>query len=270
MSASGSPHGNRYPINPYYEPDLFWDEDLDIGAPRESHDYDPPASFYDDLLRPAVNNDPAFAYTYASPYDMSSSRAQPGRLSNGYVDLTSSHVDLTEPVSPRTLRRKRDSPAAGPSAKRHKRGDGTAAEAESSNKPPAKIEEIDLSQDDDNILDVLQKQREEAIKAQAKPVETITTFNTFNCVICMDRPTDVTATACGHLFCHTCLMEALIAGENRAGPGEQKRSQCPVCRKNISRTRATDVIPLLLKKGLATQPRRKPDAVPAAAAPKVQ
>lgn len=65
-------------------------------------------------------------------------------------------------------------------------------------------------------------------------------------------------------------MEALIAGESRAGPGEQRKSQCPVCRKNISRNRATDVIPLLLKKGLATQPRRKPDAIPAAAAPKVQ
>lgn len=60
----------------------------------------------------------------------------------------------------------------------------------------------------------------------------------------------------GHLFCHTCLMEALIAGENRGGPGEPRRSQCPVCRKNISRTKPTDVIPLLLMKGLRTQPRK--------------
>lgn len=60
-------------------------------------------------------------------------------------------------------------------------------------------------------------------------------------------------------------MEALIAGENRTGPGEPKRSQCPVCRKNISRTKATDVIPLLLKKGLASQPRRKRDPTPATA-----
>jgi hypothetical protein len=66
-------------------------------------------------------------------------------------------------------------------------------------------------------------------------------------------------------------MEALIAGENRAGPGEPRRSQCPVCRKAVSRNKANDIIPLLLKKGLATQPRRKPDVMPAAAAPtKVQ
>jgi len=109
---------------------------------------------------------------------------------------------------------------------------------------------------------VLQKQREDAVKAQAKPEETVTTFNTFNCVICMDNPTDLTATACGHLFCHTCLMEALIAGENRTGPHETKRSQCPVCRKTISRNKATDVIPLMLMKGLATQPRKKKAAAP--------
>lgn len=52
-------------------------------------------------------------------------------------------------------------------------------------------------------------------------------------------------------------MEALIAGENRAAPGEQKRSQCPVCRKFINRRKETDIIPLLLKKGFATQPKKK-------------
>lgn len=65
-------------------------------------------------------------------------------------------------------------------------------------------------------------------------------------------------------------MEALVAGENRAGPGEQKRSQCPVCRKFISRNKAADVIPLMLMKGLATQPRKKTAPPPAAVATKVQ
>lgn len=288
MSGSESPYGYGYPpinVDRYFPltNDVLrrpagqsWNDDLYAGPDDADADADagptpqpqpqpqPPTVSLHDLLNPAVANDPAFAYTNAAPYNMSSSRVQPGRLSNGYVDLTSPHVDLTEPDSPQR-RRKRDSPAPGPSAKRQKRHDGTAAEAQgSSNRSSAKIEEIDLSQDDD-VLDVLKKQREEAIKAQARPEETVTAFNTFNCVICMDRPTDITATACGHLFCHTCLMEALIAGENRAGPGEPKRSQCPVCRKNISRTKATDIIPLLLKKGLATQPRRKRDPTPTAA-----
>jgi len=65
-------------------------------------------------------------------------------------------------------------------------------------------------------------------------------------------------------------MEALIAGESRAGHGEPKRSQCPVCRKFINRSKTTDIIPLLLKKGLATQPRKKKVLPTAAVAPKVQ
>lgn len=56
-------------------------------------------------------------------------------------------------------------------------------------------------------------------------------------------------------------MEALIAGEARGGHGEPRRSQCPVCRKNISRTKPTDIIPLLLKKGMRTQPRKTRPAV---------
>lgn len=66
-------------------------------------------------------------------------------------------------------------------------------------------------------------------------------------------------------------MQALIAGENRTGHNEPKRSQCPVCRKTINRQKTgSDVIPLLLKKGLATQPRKKKIVAPAAVAPKVQ
>lgn len=33
------------------------------------------------------------------------------------------------------------------------------------------------------------------------------------CVICMDNFTDMTATHCGHLFCHTCINEHLITAE---------------------------------------------------------
>jgi len=64
-------------------------------------------------------------------------------------------------------------------------------------------------------------------------------------------------------------MEALIAGENRTAPGEAKRSQCPVCRKLLSRTKASDIVPLLLKKGLATQPRKKLVVATATAATKI-
>ncbi|KAI8943327.1 hypothetical protein NX059_001344 [Plenodomus lindquistii] len=242
------------------------------------HSLTPPsANFFDSILNPAGLDHgrySPFAYRPSPPvrgrssvYDMTPrTRAtehdsqRPGRLSNGYVDLTSM------PDSP-TSRRKRESSSPGPSAKRAKRHDGRAAKPESGE--AAKIEEIDLTDETTPAQQFLQKQRLEAVKAQEKPEETTTTFNTFTCVICMDNPTDLSATACGHLFCHTCLMEALIAGENRTGPGEAKRSQCPVCRKVLSRTKSTDIIPLLLMKGLSTQPRKKVTVATSAAAAKV-
>ncbi|EUC33074.1 hypothetical protein COCCADRAFT_97115 [Bipolaris zeicola 26-R-13] len=199
--------------------------------------------------------------TRAHPQGSQASQ-RPDRLANGYVDLTGA------PDSPPRTR-KRQSPTPGPSAKRRKREDGTAKEAKQQSVEPVTVEEVDLTENS-SVQQVLQKQREDVVKAQARPDETFTTFNSFNCVICMDNPTDLTATACGHLFCHTCLMEALIAGENRTGPHETKRSQCPVCRKTISRNKPSDVIPLLLKKGLSTQPRKKKTAAPAATtSPKV-
>ncbi|KAF2126711.1 hypothetical protein P153DRAFT_296943 [Dothidotthia symphoricarpi CBS 119687] len=216
----------------------------------------PSANFLDRVLNPAGlahNRYSPFPYHSSLPpaHDMPTNTrshdARPARLPNGYVDLTSA------PDSP-PHRRKRQSPTPGPS-KRHKRGDGSAVKGDSDT--PETVDEIDLSDDKLSMQAMLQKQREDAIRLQAKPEEKPTTFNTITCVICMDTPTDLTATACGHLFCHTCLMEALIAGENRSGPGEPKRSQCPVCRKFINRSKAADIIPLLLKKGLATQPRKK-------------
>ncbi|KAL5392339.1 hypothetical protein DPSP01_000851 [Paraphaeosphaeria sporulosa] len=209
----------------------------------------PPApSFLDNILNPVEN---AFGRSFGEG-GMSSSRGpgRSGRLSNGYVDLTDS-----PDVTTTSRKTKRQSPAPGPSTKRQRRNDGCAPQSSGSS-AEATVEEIDLSAEKHTVQDVLQKQREEAVKAQAHPEEKATTFNTFNCVICMDTPTDLTATACGHLFCHTCLMEALIAGENRGNPGEQRRSQCPVCRKNINRAKGSDIIPLLLKKGLATQPKK--------------
>ncbi|CAD6502604.1 BgTH12-05195 [Blumeria graminis f. sp. triticale] len=46
----------------------------------------------------------------------------------------------------------------------------------------------------------------------------------FQCIICMDSPTDLTVTHCGHLFCSECLHQALYAGEKKC---------CPVCRTTI-------------------------------------
>jgi L-lactate dehydrogenase len=283
--APDSHHDHRY--SPFDFDQLFGDDT----APADQSHFDddvyraPPSAFFDHILNPAglahARYSP-FAWRPYSPLtsDMPpTTRAhpqpsRPDRLANGYVDLTSA------PDSP-PPRRKRQSPTPGPSAKRQKRDHGSSSQTKQQSAAPEQVDELDLTEQKTPRQDALQK----PVKAQAKPEETVTTFNSFNCVICMDNPTDLTATACGelrkrtppsalltspgHLFCHTCLMEALIAGENRTGPHETKRSQCPVCRKTLSRNKASDVIPLLLKKGLATQPRKKVVAPAAAPAPKV-
>jgi hypothetical protein len=166
----------------------------------------PPPSFLDTILNPAGldhnrfspfgyrPSPPAYRQTQSALDDMPSTRARPqeptrpARLPNGYVDLTAT------PDSP-PQRRKRESPTPGPSAKRQKRDDGTAGKHESPASP--KMDEVDLTDEKTTVQEVLQKQREDAVKSQAKQEEKPTTFNTFSCVICMDQPTDLTATACG-------------------------------------------------------------------------
>ena len=55
----------------------------------------------------------------------------------------------------------------------------------------------------------------------------------------------------GHIFCHACLMEALIAGEQQGTDPGKGISKCPVCRKKVIRPKdnkpSTQVIPLEIK-----------------------
>lgn len=134
-------------------------------------------------------------------------------------------------------------------------GNGAASRSGTSTTAPIEIEDID----EDNALNTtLQRQRTEQIASQQQQTEKPLRLSNLTCVICMDTPTDLTATSCGHVFCYTCLMEALIAGENRLGAhGEIKRSQCPVCRKAIARNKASDVIPLLIKRKVSVPPSSK-------------
>ncbi|KAG4029157.1 hypothetical protein MFRU_017g00930 [Monilinia fructicola] len=72
------------------------------------------------------------------------------------------------------------------------------------------------------------KEQEDLIKQQnqdeaTKPVKLVE----FQCIICMDNPTDLTITHCGHLFCAECLHSALHAGNTG-------RKTCPVCRTVVA------------------------------------
>ncbi|KAL9075040.1 MAG: hypothetical protein Q9157_004155 [Trypethelium eluteriae] len=116
------------------------------------------------------------------------------------------------------------------------------------------IEELDLVEEDTALADTLKKQRQQQVALQEdsrKP----TKLSKISCIICMETPTNLTATSCGHLFCYECLMQALNFSARNGGDG--RRGMCPVCRKVVSRVKKDDIIPLeIMKKGLATQPKR--------------
>jgi len=165
---------------------------------------------------------------------------------------------------------------SGPSRKRQRRPrqdrptspQSDAIQSGGSRAAPIEIEDIDAIdvEEDENpakdaLKDALQKQREEQVKAQREESDKPLKLNNLSCVICMEPVTNITATSCGHIFCHHCLIAALNAGEARRRPGEAKRSQCPNCRKNLDKNKAQDVIPLLIKEGLKTQPRKKKTVV---------
>ena len=126
---------------------------------------------------------------------------------------------------------------------------------------PIEIEDVENVTEESKMGSTLQKQRADQILSQQDiPNGRSLKFGEITCVICMDNPTDLTATACGHVFCHECLMQAIIASENR-GP-DSRKGQCPVCRKTLSRTKhtaggLTDFTPLLLKKALRTASQKE-------------
>lgn len=203
------------PLSPGQSDPLYYGPSADRRAtlnPFADHLHDDSAplaatNFLDNILNPAGYDHNSFLpYSYRTstildgmpPNTRAHAQAssRPARLPNGYVDLTST------PDSP-PQRRKRDSPSPGPSAKRQKRDNGSSREQAKAE--PATIEEVDLTDDKAPVQNILQKQREDAIKAQIPQEEKATTFNTFTCVICMDTPTDLTATSCGMSFAITSL-----------------------------------------------------------------
>ncbi|KAJ8069454.1 hypothetical protein OCU04_003108 [Sclerotinia nivalis] len=176
---------------------------------------------------------------FASPPRM------PSRASNPYgvVDLTDSSPAMAPPserrralsgtsLRPATLTRakspKRRKPTAGSRSTSAKRRKLLPQEI----KPEEDVEVVDLAENA-NLQEyeaAKAKRQEDLTKQQnqdeaTKPVKLVD----FQCIICMDNPTDLTVTHCGHLFCSECLHSALHAGNNG-------RKTCPVCRTLVSTT----------------------------------
>ncbi|KAF6222182.1 hypothetical protein HO133_001268 [Letharia lupina] len=171
-----------------------------------------------------------------------------------FVDLT---ADSSPPNMPPANSQRRQPPSrmsrntsSVPSnpAKRRK------TEASQSSNAAHTIEEVDLRDvdDDTGLFKVLEQQRMATIKAQKEQANKPVRLSTLQCIICMENMKDLTATHCGHLFCHACLMEALIAGENQGAEPGKGIPKCPVCRKKVMRPsnhgkENHNVVPLAMK-----------------------
>ncbi|KAI9879871.1 MAG: SUMO-targeted ubiquitin ligase complex subunit slx8 [Pleopsidium flavum] len=203
---------------------------------------------------------PSSASRDRSPVEFQFQRSRRPRL-EGYIDLT---LDGSSPNMPaaapkrapsRTQDSRESSSAPVHLAKRQKTQPSASLntgslEVKNENE---KIDEVDLRDidDDTGLSKVLEQQRIETIRAQQNDGNKPLKLSSIQCIVCLEPMTNITATSCGHLFCHTCLMESLIAGEQQTEPGKSPLSRCPVCRKRTRRTvpgsAAREIIPLELK-----------------------
>ncbi|KAJ9613768.1 uncharacterized protein PV06_10979 [Exophiala oligosperma] len=125
------------------------------------------------------------------------------------------------------------------------------------------IESVDLTEIDDSaaLSATLAKQRQEAILSQNPGTEAgRTPLTAYKCPVCMETPTDPTATICGHVFCHRCIIDTLTWSIQQRRedipPSRRVKGVCPVCRKpldikdlpGLTRTLVPLELKLLVKK----------------------
>lgn len=161
------------------------------------------------------------------PPEMGNTRSRNTARASPVVDLTDSSPARTNnnngnDMAP-NLRKRKASSTPG-----EERATKTARASPRRKTSIGDVAVVDLSNVEDEAQYEAMKKREqeEAIKKQNeeeanRPVK----LAEFQCIICMDNPTDLTVTHCGHLFCSECLHQALYAGDKKC---------CPVCRTMIS------------------------------------
>lgn len=220
-SRSSSRPGTPFTLNDYsFFQDALADDALanpNVPTP-ERFTPTPPSNFLDTILNPqSPSRTDGWSFSQMerrrrSPALSTLRSSNMPHLPNGYVDLT---ADASSPTSPtfssyrRLSKRNAAMPTspeatAGPSTKRFKRNSGTSGRAATQelSTDVTPIEEIDLVDEEDDkapLQSALQKQRLEQVKAQEKPSEKPVKLSNLTCVICMDSPTNITATSCGKL-----------------------------------------------------------------------
>jgi hypothetical protein len=145
----------------------------------------------------------------------------------------------------------------------------------SSSRPKSEspVESIDLTAVDEKIsaADVLAKHGADLTASQKLSSDTgRTPLTSYKCPICMEIPTDLTATVCGHLFCHRCILETLKWSQNlrrqQILPGRRPnaiRGVCPVCRKELKQLdpehKSRELVPVSIMRAQQMRQQKKTD-----------
>jgi hypothetical protein len=206
----------------------------DFGGAFDFSDLFDPGDTTDDTTQNTTTNTTQYT-TQATSQNTSQEQTQPQntmpppRLQHHEsVFSDGSMVDLTSsPPLTRIAKRRRESGSneeGSRSSKRRKSNTGQASSADTQ----AEVETLDLVDinDDRSYHSAKEAAAAAALAAQradeaSKPIK----LSAFQCVICLDQPTDLTVTHCGHLFCSYCLHSAVTSGSKK---------NCPVCRQSIN------------------------------------
>ncbi|TVY60829.1 E3 ubiquitin-protein ligase complex slx8-rfp subunit slx8 [Lachnellula suecica] len=192
-----------------------------------------PDLFEDDVFADLV--DFVGGLSPGSPAPMPPSRTTTRRSS--IVDLTSSPPDNTETMVNQKKRKTGESAAGRGRPKKAAKttvnggASSSGSRRQSMGDSPVMIDLADVEDEEDykkkKVADAETKAKEKAAAETKKNQDEATKsvkLSDFQCIICMDNPTDLTITHCGHLFCAECLHQALHAGDKKC---------CPVCRTPI-------------------------------------
>ncbi|TAQ83245.1 hypothetical protein B7494_g8431 [Chlorociboria aeruginascens] len=189
---------------PSLDPFDPFNEYLDFPFPPTPRHISPSSSVVDLTSSPEQNKNMAGSNRKRKATDSGAGRAAKTARASASAS-GSGHV-------PRSSRSTRASSRATPSAKRE----------------TADVVDLVHVEDDSQYDEFKVKQQAELIKQQQQDeADKPRKLAEFQCIICLDNPTDLTVTHCGHLFCSECLHNALYAGNNA-------KKQCPICRTTVN------------------------------------
>lgn len=166
------------------------------------------------------------------PLPCNSERRRSSRSSSKIIDLTADSPPLASMA-------KRKLTGAAATAHATKRQRLVAAKSRhtsraSTDAPSTKIEILDLIDVENYESHETQQKRAQrekealAVQMAKEEAEKPVRLAQIECVVCLDNPTDLVVTHCGHLFCSLCLHHTL----EQSGPGGSG-PRCPSCRAKI-------------------------------------